>query len=110
MREQQPMTQTVKATEARQDWYRLIERVYRGGPRVLVEKSGIPMAAVVSPQELERLSELDSIEEAGWDAVDRIRERNADADPDEVLADVTAEVEAVRRERYERKHAAKSGH
>jgi hypothetical protein len=37
-----------------------------------------------------------------WQAVERIRARNADKDPDEVLREVTEEVEAVRRERHER--------
>lgn len=36
-----------------------------------------------------------------WAAVDRIQERNADKDPDEVYQDVTAVVEEVRHERYE---------
>jgi hypothetical protein len=42
-----------------------------------------------------------------WAVVDQIRERNAHIDPDEILAEVTAEVEAVRQERYERDTAAK---
>ena len=41
-----------------------------------------------------------------WAAVDRIRERNADKDPDEVCRDVTEVVEEVRQERYERELAA----
>jgi hypothetical protein len=39
-----------------------------------------------------------------------VRERNADKDPDEVLRDVTTEVEAVRREMHEEsRKATKSG-
>jgi hypothetical protein len=41
-----------------------------------------------------------------WAAVDRIQERNADKDPDEVYRDVTEVVEEVRRERYERERTA----
>jgi hypothetical protein len=37
-----------------------------------------------------------------WQAVERIRKRNADKDPDEVLREVTEAVEEVRQERYER--------
>ncbi|MBI2861444.1 MAG: hypothetical protein HYX89_01345 [Chloroflexi bacterium] len=47
-------------------------------------------------------------EDADWSVLDRLAERNADKDPDEVLRDVTAVVEEVRRERYERKKAQAS--
>ena len=46
-------------------------------------------------------------EEWAWAAIEKVQERNADKDPDEVLADVTAEVEAVRQEMYEEQKAAK---
>jgi hypothetical protein len=41
-----------------------------------------------------------------WETVDAVRARNADKSPEEVLEEVTAEVEAVRQERYERSRAA----
>ncbi len=46
----------------------------------------------------------------GWRAIDRIRERNADKDPDEVLANVTRIVEEVRQERYEREQREAQDH
>lgn len=46
----------VKASEARQHFAQLINRVYRQHSRVIVEKSGIPVAAVVSLADLERLT------------------------------------------------------
>jgi hypothetical protein len=50
-------------------------------------------------------------ERRAWDTVNRVQARNADKSPDEVLDDVTAEVEAVRQESYERRRpAAKSRH
>ncbi len=45
--------------------------------------------------------------ERAWETVERVQRRNAAHSPDEVLADVTAEVEAVRQERYEQAEAAK---
>jgi hypothetical protein len=51
--------------------------------------------------------EQDDVTEAFWRAVDELRARNAHIDPDEILAEVTAEVEAVRQELYERDEAAK---
>jgi hypothetical protein len=37
-----------------------------------------------------------------WQAVERIRELNADRDPDEIYREVTEVVEEVRQEQYER--------
>ena len=55
---------------------------------------------VVSDRERRRLVEA---QQRAWQAVEQVQQRNADADPDQVLEDVTAEVEAVRQERYERR-------
>jgi hypothetical protein len=60
------------------------------------------MAAVPDPEQERSKGELKRV----WAAVERVRERNADKSPDEILEDVTAEVEAVRQERYERREAA----
>jgi antitoxin (DNA-binding transcriptional repressor) of toxin-antitoxin stability system len=108
MREQGHTTETVSSSVAREGWSELLHRVHGGRTRVVVEERGIPVAAVISTQELDRLTELDAIERTGWEAIDALQERNAGLDPDDVLRDVTAEVEDVRRERYEREQASKS--
>ena len=104
-----PTTQIINATEARQTFSQLLTSVYRSKRRVVVEKSGIPVAAIVSPEELGRLERLDTERAAAFRLIDRIRERNAGADPEQVYADVTTEVEAVRQELYERDQASQSG-
>lgn len=43
-----------------------------------------------------------------WAIIDRLRERNADKDPDEVMATVTEVVEEVRQELYEREQREKA--
>jgi len=50
--------------------------------------------------------EIDRQEQRAWEQVDRVRERNADLDPADVLEEVTAEVEAVRQEMHDRRVAA----
>lgn len=52
------MTQTVKISDARNNLSRLVNEVFRGNIRVLVEKTGIPVAALVSAADLERLQDL----------------------------------------------------
>ena len=51
------MTQVMKASEVRQQWSQLLNKVFRNQTRVLVEKSGIPVAAVISIDDLEKFKE-----------------------------------------------------
>ena len=64
---------------------------------VIVERKGKPVAVVISPDEYARYHQAE--EERRWQVVERIQERNADKDPDDVLRDVTETVEEVRQER-----------
>ena len=54
------------------------------------------------------VEQRDEIRERFWRAVERVGERNADKDPDDVLRDVTEAVEEVRQEMYERERRAQS--
>ena len=71
----------------------------------MIEQGGDVIAALVSPADLARLEwfEQEAERQAAedWAAIDRLRERNRDADPDDVLRDATEAVEEVRREIYE---------
>jgi prevent-host-death family protein len=51
--------ETMKISDVRSELNALVNRVYRGETRVLVEKSGIPVAALVSPEDLERLDRIE---------------------------------------------------
>ncbi|HAH16712.1 MAG: type II toxin-antitoxin system Phd/YefM family antitoxin [Proteobacteria bacterium] len=53
-----PGTRTMNATSVRQEWRDVVERVYHGDHRVIVERSGIPVAAIVSVADLNRLLEI----------------------------------------------------
>jgi prevent-host-death family protein len=53
------MTQTLTISEVKTRLSRLVNEVYRHETRVLVEKSGIPVAALVSAEDLQRLDRLD---------------------------------------------------
>ena len=101
MRERERMTQTMKASQARQEWSQVLNQVFRGEKRVLVEKSGIPVAAIVSAEDLERLKQFEAQREERWKVVEEIRAKNRDKDPDEVERDVANELAAMRREARE---------
>ncbi len=50
----------MNATTVRQEWREVVKRVCHGDHRVIVERSGIPVAAIVSVADLNRLLEIAS--------------------------------------------------
>jgi len=60
MSTEQPEIQTMNASAVRQQFRAVINRVFRKELRVVVEKNGIPVAALVSVDDLRRLEELDA--------------------------------------------------
>jgi prevent-host-death family protein len=102
MREREPMTQTMKASQARQEFSQLLNKVFRRETRVIVEKSGIPVAAIISAEDLERLIRLEAERQARFKVIDEIHARNWDKDPDEVERDVAQEIAAMRAEERQR--------
>lgn len=105
MRERQPVTQTMTTIDTQRDFGRLVKRVSKNQTRVVVEENGQPVAALVSPDDLDQLRRLDSYREDPWRVIDEIHARNRDKDPEEVERDVAeaiAEVRAEERARRER--------
>ena len=94
----EPVLQTVNVSEARAQLSQLLNQVYRHERRVIVEKSGIPVAAIVSANDLERLRQLDErrrrrieVLTASWKAFEG-------EDPDEIEREVARAVVEMRRE------------
>ena len=73
MREREPMTQTMKASEARGAWSKLLNQVFRRETRVVVEKHGIPIAAIISAEDLRMLNELEAERRRRFEVLDEIR-------------------------------------
>ena len=72
MAEKTPPTETIAAAEARRHWSALVERVNRGEARVIVERSGIPVAAIVSPNDMKLFTFLLEKRERNFEVLDRI--------------------------------------
>jgi hypothetical protein len=68
---------------------------------------GETLGIIVTPEEYARLR--DDQFERDWQTIQRLQDRNADKDPDDVLRVVTAVVEEVRQERYERQQQDSGG-
>lgn len=54
-----PVFETMNITEARRQFSETLNRVHRGETRVLVEKSGIPVGAIISMDDFEKLQRID---------------------------------------------------
>jgi prevent-host-death family protein len=91
------MVKRYTAQETREKLSDILGTVYYGKEPVIVEKRGRPVAVLISPEDFELLQQE---RERRFTVIDRIQERNADFDLEEVLSDVTAVVEDVRREQY----------
>ena len=87
MREQEPMTQTMKISDVKNTLSSLVNKVYRNETRVVVEKSGIPVAAIISADDLKRFAQLEQEREQRFQVIDRVREAFADVPATEIEAE-----------------------
>ena len=94
------MTQTMKASDARQQWSQLLNKVFRDQTRVIVEKSGIPIAAVISAEDLSRLTQLEEGRNERFKVIDRIREAFKDVPADKIERQVKKAIAEVRAKKY----------
>lgn len=93
-----PITQTMNASAARQQFSDVINRVYRNRSRILIERSGIPVAAIVPADDLARLDRWERERAERFAGLSRISEAFADVPVDELEREVERAV-AARRER-----------
>ena len=98
MREREPMTKTLKVSEARQHFSELLNQVFKGETRVLVEKSGIPVAAIVSATDLNKLQQLESQQSERFKLLERLRAGFADLSEEQIQRAVTEIIEKQRQQ------------
>ena len=94
-----PMTQTLNITLARSQFSELVGKAFRGEARVLIQKSGIPVAALVSAADLERLTLLEERQRADFAVLDRMCEAFADVPPADLEREITQALAQVCSER-----------
>ncbi len=88
------MVKTVSAMKARGNLGQILEEVYYRGDQYIIERAGKPMAVVVPVEQYEQWRKE---REEFFTLVDKLRERNRDADPEVVARDVAAAVRAARK-------------
>jgi prevent-host-death family protein len=93
-----PETTTMNVTEARAQFSSLLNSVFRGEQRVIVEKNGIPVAALVSIDDLKSLERFDAETAYRRRIVTAIREPFKDIPSEEIEAEVARIIEEDRAE------------
>ena len=96
---EQPTTQTMKISEVKQQLNRLVNQVYRRETRVMVEKSGIPVAGIVSAEDLRRLDRLDRERAERFKVLEEFGEAFKDVPAEELEREVARALAEVRAER-----------
>jgi prevent-host-death family protein len=96
MREREPMSQTMKVSQARQEFSQLLNKVFRRETRVIVEKNGIPVAAIISAQDLERLQLLEEQRQQHFAAIEAVSAAFQDVPDDELEREVARAVSEAR--------------
>jgi len=95
-----PELESLSVSQARQHFSETLNRVYRDEVRVVVEKSGIPVGAIVSPRDLRYLQRRDANRDRLLAAIRETQEAFANVDPEELDREIEkaiAEVEDERR-------------
>lgn len=105
-----PIETVITLSDTKQDLSRVIDRVARGEARIVVEKSGLPVAAIISTEEYRRFKahEQEMARRALFEAFGRISDAFNDVSDEELereLAKAQAEVRAEMR--AEREAAAR---
>jgi hypothetical protein len=72
--------------------------VFRGENRVVVEKSGIPVAAIISASDHKRLARLEAERNRDFAILDEMREAFKDVPPEEIEREVSRAISQVRAE------------
>jgi len=78
----------MKISDVKNGLSSLVNKVYRKETRILVEKAGIPVAALVSADDLHRLQQLDRAWDEGTRAIERFSQAFADVPVDELEAQI----------------------
>jgi prevent-host-death family protein len=98
------MTKTIKASVAGQQFSQLLNDVFRGENRVVVEKSGIPVAVIISAEGFKRLTLLEAERNKDFAILDELRDAFKDVPAEEIEREVARALSEVRKENR-RKHS-----
>ena len=101
MDEQVPQNQTMNATDVRAHWSQLLLDVFNRKSRVLVQKGGIPVAAIIAVDDLKRFQRIEQeraerfkVVVEGWEAFRNVDLGDVDAEVTRAVAKARADLRA----------------
>jgi prevent-host-death family protein len=94
-----PALETMNVSEARKQFSETLDRVHRREARVVVEKSGIPVGAIVSMDDLEQLKRIDRNRTQLLEAMTNIARHFEDVPEAELEREVEKAIAEVKAER-----------
>ncbi len=100
MPERTSLTRTLNVTTARQNFSQLLNQVYRRRIHLVIEKSGIPVAAVIPADDLERYHRWEEERRERFAVIHQAQAAFAGTPPDEIEREIAAAIAAVRAERH----------
>lgn len=105
-----PKTETMNVSEARRQFSETLDRVRRREARVIVEKSGIPVGAMVSMEDFARLPGIDERRAALLATLAESRKAFAGIPPEEIEEEIDKAIAEVKEEeRIARRKAVDAG-
>lgn len=91
-------TESLKFTEARPILSELLNRVFRREARIRISKGSVPVAAIVSIRDLERLEMIDRERAEQFEVFHQIGAKFTDFSPEEIEEQVARAIAEVRAE------------
>lgn len=110
MSRKKPETRMMSASEARKHFAETVNDAAKGISRTIIEKNGLPSAALISASDLERLERYDAQREEDFRALDDLRAAFADVDPDELIEQFARDLAETRAEMTREREALRNKH
>ena len=103
------LTRTMKISEVKSRLNSLMNEIYRNETRVLIEKSGIPVGAIVPIADLRRLDRLGALDDEAKAVLEAMRAPFRGVPPEEIERETERIMNEIQEEnRRERERVARS--
>ena len=90
------ISDAMSVTDIRANFSAVVNEVYREGNRVVIEKDGWPVAAIVSRSDLQYLHNRDAERTAAWHRLNTLRATLPETSDEELMREALAAVREVR--------------
>jgi PHD/YefM family antitoxin component YafN of YafNO toxin-antitoxin module len=103
----EPINQTLSTVEAGSELRKLVKRLSEHETRILVEHDGVPVAAIISARDFERLRALEIERRRDFSVIDEMRDVFRDVPAEEIEREVAKALAEVRQEMKEEREAGR---